>query len=79
MDTVTYPDTDVQAELEHWVFRKVDITAERALAEAFRVTAIPIAIAVDADGRIVQRIPNFVQPGPFAEALRAARTTGQRQ
>ncbi len=73
MDTVTYPATNVRNELGRWVFRKVDITEQGEMAAAFRVKAVPIAIAVTADGRILKRIPNFVEPGPFEAALREAR------
>lgn len=69
MDTVTYPHADVRAELEHWVEHKVDITEDREVAELFRVTAVPVAIAVAPDGRILQRIANFVEPEPFLAAL----------
>jgi len=75
MDTVTYPHSEVQDELEHWLFRKVDVTEQRDMAQAFQVTAIPIAIAVTGDGRTLKRIPNFVEPGPFGEALREVRAS----
>jgi len=72
---VTYSNKGVQAELEHWVFRKVDVTEQRDMAQAFRVTAIPMAIAVTGSGRTLERIPNFVEPGPFGRALREVRAS----
>ena len=76
MDTVTYPASDIRAELEHWVFRKVDITEHRSIADLFSVTAIPIAIAVTGDGQTLARISNFVEPALFGAALRKARAAG---
>ena len=62
MDTVTYPDPRVRRELEHWIERKVDVTQARTVAGQFGVTAVPVAIAAAADGRVLGRIPNFVEP-----------------
>ena len=73
MDTVTYPATKVRDELARWVFSKVDITEQKEMAAAFQVKAVPIAIAVSGDGRMLKRIPNFVEPDPFEAALREAR------
>ena len=58
MDTVTYPATKVRDELARWVFSKVDITEQKEMAAAFQVKAVPIAIAVSGDGRMLKRIPN---------------------
>lgn len=73
MDAVTYPNTKVRSELESWVFRKIDVTEEKATATAFGVKAIPVAIAVRGDGLVLGRIPSFVEPGAFRAALREAR------
>jgi thioredoxin-related protein len=69
MDAVTYPHADVRAELEHWLERKVDITVDRDVAELFAVNAVPMAVAVSPDGRVLERIPNFVEPEVFRDAL----------
>ncbi|MFT5051562.1 MAG: thioredoxin-related protein [Chlamydiales bacterium] len=73
MDTVTYPDTDVRSELEHWVFRRVDVSQHRELAGLFSITAVPIAVALTGDGRTLERLPNFIEPGAFERTLRGLR------
>jgi thioredoxin-related protein len=73
MDTVTYPHETVQNELGSWVERKVDVTEWREVASLFEVTAVPIAVLVSADGTVLGRISNFVQPKEFADALSNAR------
>jgi len=70
MDTVTYPDPDVRRELQHWIERKVDVTETRTVAEVFGVTAVPVAIGVTGDGRILGRIANFVEPARFLESVK---------
>lgn len=73
MDAVTYPDPRVRAELSHWLERRVDISKERDLAAAFQVAAVPVAILLDPDGRVLDRVTGFVPPTDFRERLRGAR------
>ena len=73
MDAVTYPHEDVKAELSSWLERRVDITEERELAEAFEVAAIPTAVLLDTDGRILDRVVGFVEPDDFRKRLSGAR------
>ncbi len=73
MDTVTYLHPDVRAELEHWLEYRVDVTHAREVALLFEVTAVPVAVVVAADGTILKRIPNFVEPGSFCAALERVR------
>jgi thioredoxin-related protein len=73
MDTVTYPAAGVKEELEHWVMGKVDVSVHPGMARLFGVLAIPEAVAVDRDGRILGRIPDFVEPAAFTTGLRKLR------
>ena len=73
MDAVTYPDHEVKAELSNWLVRRVDISRERDLAAAFQVAAVPTAVLLDHDGRILDRVIGFVQPAEFRRRLRGAR------
>ena len=62
MDAVTYPHPEVQEELAAWLKRRVDVAAERELATAFGVEAIPMAFLLEPDGRVLDRIVGFVFP-----------------
>jgi len=73
MDTVTYPDPEVRAELERWLELRIDVTEDPDLARALEVSVIPTALLVDGDGRILDRIVGFLEPGPFLDRLAAAR------
>ena len=71
MDAVTYPHAQVIAELEDWVFARVDVSQHRKVAAAFGVPAVPVAVAVEPGGTILGRVPSFVEPEAFADWLRA--------
>jgi len=73
MDAVTYPDPEVKAELSNWLERRVDISKERELAGAFQVAAVPTAVLLEHDGRILDRVIGFVQPADFRQRLSTAR------
>ena len=74
MDTVTYPDDKVRAELSHWVVLRVDITARRRVAGLLDVRVVPVAVALTADGDELGRIPNFVKPDEFQKQLARLRS-----
>ena len=70
MDAVTYPDSQVVAELdEHWLEARIDVSEEKGIADLFGVAAIPTAIAAIGDGRVLGRIVGFVEPTVFHEEL----------
>jgi len=69
MDTVTYPDPDVRAELDHWTVQSLDVTEDAALASDLGVRAIPTALAVHPDGRILARKRGFAPPDDFTRWL----------
>ena len=73
MDTVTYPDQDVQVELESWVFARFDASASPADAKALGVRAVPVAIALDGD-RVLGRLENFIEPEALCAWLHDMRT-----
>jgi thioredoxin-related protein len=73
MDAVTYPHTDVQAELSSWIQRRFDVTEERELAAAFDVVAIPTAVLLDGSGRVLDRVIGFVEPEAFLARLAGAK------
>lgn len=69
MDAVTYPDPAVRTELEGWLVQRVDVSEAADLARSFGVPAVPTAVAVDGDGRILGRSQGFVEPDVFARWL----------
>lgn len=73
MDAVTYPHPDVRDELSRWIERRADIVAERELATAFGVSAVPTAVLLDHDGRVLDRVVGFVPPDAFRSRLSSAR------
>lgn len=73
MDAVTYPHPDVKNELSRWIERRADIVAERDLASAFGVSAVPTAVLLDHEGRVLDRVVGFVQPESFRSRLSSAR------
>ena len=73
MDAVTYPHPDVQAELSGWLKRRADVTEEPQLAATFEVVAIPTAVLLAGDGRILDRVVGFVEPGHLLERLERAK------
>ena len=73
MDAVTYPHADVRAELSEWLERRADIVEERELAATFEIAAIPTAVLLDYDGRILDRVVGFVDPADFQKRLSSAR------
>ncbi len=73
MDAVTYPHPDVRAELSGWLKRRADVTEEPRLAAAFEVVAIPTAVLLAGDGRILDRVVGFVEPGHLLERLERAK------
>ena len=74
MDAVTYPDPRVRAELSRWVRRRVDVADDPGAAAAFDVVAIPTAVLLTPDGRVLDRVIGFVPPADFLRRLAAART-----
>jgi len=75
MDAETYPHEAVKAELARWEFDRVDIEGERVAAEALRVSAVPIAVALAPDGRVLGRIEGFVEAAKFAARLSEIRSS----
>ena len=73
MDAVTYPHPDVRRELSGWLQRRADVTEEPDLAAAFEIAAIPTAVLLDDEGRILDRVIGFVQPEDFLARLAEAR------
>ena len=78
MDAVTYPHPDVQQELSRWLQRRADVVDEPELAAAFEVAAIPTAVLLSPDGRVLDRVVGFVQPDDFVERLSSAAGAGSR-
>ena len=73
MDTVTYPDPGVKEELLNWLEARVDVTLQKGAAELFSVSAIPVALAVTAEGRIVGRLTGFLDPESFKKEIATLR------
>ena len=73
MDAVTYPDPEVKKELLNWLAARVDVSLQKGVAELFSVAAIPVALAVTAEGRIVGRVTGFLEPGSFKKEIATLR------
>jgi starvation-inducible outer membrane lipoprotein len=52
----------------------VDVTRQSSLAELLDVPAVPTAVALEGDGRILGRVSGFMEPAEFAHWLRELRT-----
>ena len=72
MDAVTYPHPDVREELAGWLERRADVAVEPELAAVFGVAAIPTAVLLDGEGRVLDRVVGFVEPADFLSRLSAA-------
>jgi thiol:disulfide interchange protein len=73
MSAVTYSDTRVKQELACWVLVQVDVADHPEVAGLFEVAAIPVAVAVTADGVELGRVENFVEPAAFRARLERMR------
>ena len=74
MDAVTYPHQDVRRELEkHWLTSQFDVSESKPVATLFGVSAIPVAIAVTHDGKVLGRVLGFVAPEAFEKDLETLR------
>ena len=73
MDAVTYPDPEVKKELLNWLAARVDVSLQKGVAELFSVAAIPVALAVTAEGRIVGRVTGFLVPESFKKEIATLR------
>ena len=73
MDAVTYPDPVVKKELLNWLEARVDVSLQKGVAELFSVAAIPVALAVTAEGRIVGRVIGFLEPERFKKKIATLR------
>ncbi len=73
MDAVTYPDPEVKKELLNWLQARVDVSLQKGVAELFSVAAIPVALAVTAEGRIVGRLTGFLEPESFKKEIATLR------
>lgn len=74
MDTETYPDASVKAELANWAFVRVDLATARADAKALGVAAVPVAMALTPEGRVLGRLEGFVEATEFARRLSKMRS-----
>ncbi len=70
---MTYPDPEVKKELLNWLQARVDVSLQKGVAELFSVAAIPVALAVTAEGRIVGRLTGFLEPESFKKAVATLR------
>ena len=77
MDAVTYPDPVVRSELGRWIEQRVDVSRSAEVARVFGVPAVPTAVAVAADGRILARLGGFVEPEAFARWLKTTEREGR--
>ena len=73
MDAVTYPDPEVKKELLNWLEARVDVSLQKGVAGLFFVAAIPVALAVTAEGRIVGRLTGFLEPESFKKEVATLR------
>jgi len=75
MDAVTYPHQSVKSELgEHWLTSHIDVSKQKPLATFFGVSAIPVAVGVTSDGKVLGRVLGFVEPESFKKELETLRS-----
>jgi len=70
----TFVDPKVRPELERFVMLKIDATndddpAVVDVSERYKVKGLPTVILMDSSGAEKQRFTDFVEPGPFFEAI----------
>ena len=73
MDAVTYPNPEVKEELERWLEVHVDVSLQKEVVELFDVAAIPLALAVTGEGKILGRLLGFMEPEPFKKVITSFR------
>ena len=73
MHTVTYGYNKVRSELEHWVHVDIDVAKQKELAALFGVKGIPLAIAVNENGKVLGRVLGFKAPKAFLKDIEAYR------
>jgi len=73
MDRETYPEAIVKAEAEHWIAVRVDVDRNAALAERYRIQAVPTLVFVRPDGTESSRLEGFVPAGELASAMKKLR------
>jgi thiol:disulfide interchange protein DsbD len=75
LDRVTFAAADVRPEMARFVAVRVDATNDDdpkvgAALEQFRVVGLPTVVIFDSTGREALRYTDFVEPGPFLNAVR---------
>ncbi len=63
----------MKKELLNWLEARVDVSLQKGVAELFFVAAIPVALAVTAEGRIVGRLTGFLEPESFKKEVATLR------
>ncbi len=74
MDTVTYPDPQMQSELENWVFLHVNVDDHPEMQTYFGVRSIPVTVVLDGEGQEVMRWGGFRGPEALAGELSGLRS-----
>ncbi len=74
----TFPDPAVRAEAARFAAVHVDgsddeVATYKALATKYKVTGLPVIVMLDSKGKEVARYNEFVEPAPFAAALKGVK------
>ena len=73
MDSDTYPDPTVISEAKSWIMVRVDVDRDSALAERYRIEAVPTLVFLRPDGKEGSRIEGFVAANELTAAMRKIR------
>jgi thioredoxin-like negative regulator of GroEL len=69
MSTTTFPDPQVAAVADQYLWVKLDADEEPALAARFRVHGLPHTLLLDADDRVLGSQPGYMTPAALVQFL----------
>ena len=65
MKSQTWSDTSVEAKLRGYVPVKIDIDADQAMAQEYRIDGIPAFVLLDREGNVAKATSGFMYPLQF--------------
>ena len=74
LDAQTYRDPRMVAEATNWVTVKIDVDQNGALAERFRIEAVPTILLRKPDGSMAGRTDGFLSADELLAQMRTVRT-----
>ncbi len=73
MDRVTYTDASVIDETKSWISVRIDVDRHAALAERYRIQAVPTIVFLNPDGTERSRLEGFASAGGLEGAMKKVR------